>query len=179
MSRTSTVRSTHRSAVLAGRILRAGCEMSFTLSLALFVASAVSMGLEPGTALRAVRGAMLQFGVPLLVAAMAVAAFAALRIAHAIDAREVHRLRERLYFVAALMLTVLVPSVLLGVRAMLMPRPGGVIAVHVVEVLAWLLATWLLWGNVHDARALSFAGGRDEDQVDATRVSERSMSSIR
>jgi hypothetical protein len=178
MSGVSLVSSTHRSAAPGARILRASCEASFTVSLALFVASAAAIALAPGEALRAMRTAMLHFGIPLLAISMAVAALAARRIAYETDVREVHRIRERLYFVATLVLTVLVPSALFGARTVLVPRAGGAIAVHLVEAVAWLLAAWLLWGNVGDARSRAVAG--ESDQLDdVAPLPERSMSSIR
>ena len=78
---------------------------------------------------------------------------------------------------ATLVLTVLVPSALLGARAVLMPRPGGALAVQTVEAGAWLLAACLLWGSVGDARALAEVG--DADQPGAADAPDRSMSSIR
>ncbi|HLT25081.1 MAG TPA: hypothetical protein VK047_00175 [Zeimonas sp.] len=143
----------------------------------MLAASLASLTLVPGDALRALRFAMLWFGLPLLALAMTLAASAARRLARDVDAREILRLRERLYFVAALVLTVLVPSALLGLRAALVPRPGGALAVGVVEAGAWLLAAGLLWGNVGDARGLGVAG--DPGQRADESASVRSMSSMR
>lgn len=157
------------------RILRASCEISFVFGLALLVSSLLSIALEPGASLQSLRTAMLRFGLPLVAASMAVVAVAAHRLARFTGVRELHRLRERLYFVAALVLTVLAPSALLGARMMPMPRPGA-IAVYAVEACAWLIAAWLLRGNVDDARRL-VAG--EPDQLDEARAPERSMSSIR
>lgn len=160
---------------IAARILRASCEISFVFGLALLAASLLSIALEPGAPLHALRTAMLRFGIPLVAASMAVIALAAHRLARFTGVRELHRLRERLYFVAALVLTVLAPSALLGMRMLPMPPPGAV-AVYAVEACAWLLAAWLLWGNASDARTL--AGG-EFDQSGEARAAERSMSSIR
>jgi len=174
MSGTSTVRSTPCAVVNATRILSASCQASFALALALLVASAWSLWFEPGEVLRVVRTAMLQVGIPLVSATLAVAAVTARRVARATEVREALRLRERLYFVATMMLTVLAPSALLGIRTMLALRPGSMI-VNIVEAFAWLLAAWLLWGSIDDARRLAVGS---PDQPDDARAPERSMSSI-
>lgn len=158
------------------RVLQASCETSFLVSVVLLAASLASTMLDPGEARWALRFAMLVIGVPLLVASMALAALVSLRAARETGLREVHRLRERLYFVGTLVFTVLVPSALLGARAVLLPRPGGALAVHAVEAGAWLLAACLLWGGVGDARALAAS---DDDQPETAGASGRSMSSIR
>ena len=177
MSGISTAPSAQRPRTFALRVLQASCETSFTLSVALLAAALASMALALGDVRWFIRFAMLTVGVPLLAASMALAAFVSFRVARETDVREMHRLRERLYFVATLVLTVLVPSALLGVRAVLLPRPGGALLVHAVEVGAWLLAASLLWGSVADARALAFVG--DGDQPEPADASRRSMSSIR
>jgi len=174
MSGTSTARSAPRALVQATWVLCASCEISFAFALVLLVAASWSLWLEPGAALRVVRMAMLQFGIPLLVAALATAAVAARRVARSTEVREASRVRERLYFVATMMLTVLVPSALLGTRTMLALRPGSMI-VNAVEAFAWLLAAWLLWGNIDDARRLALASA---DQPGDACPPERSMSSI-
>ncbi len=171
----STARSAQRPRTFLLRALQVSCETSFLLSVALLVATLVSVIFVQGDTLWALRFAMLTIGVPLLAASMAVAAFVSLRAARETDVRAAHRLRERLYFVATLVLTVLVPSALLGARVVLVPRAGGVLAVHVVEAGAWLLAACLLWGSVGDARALAEAG----DQSEVADAPDRSMSSIR
>lgn len=173
----STARAAQRPRTFVLRALRASCETSFLLSVALLAATLASMTFAHGDARWALRFAMLTIGVPLLAASMAVAALVSLRAARETDVRAVHRLRERLYFVATLVLTVLVPSALLGARAVLMPRPGGALAVHAVEAGAWLLAACLLRGSVGDARALADAG--DADQPEDAGAPDRSMSSIR
>lgn len=175
MSGISTVRPAHRAGANATRILRAGCEMSFAFGFVLLVASSSALWLEPGAALRMLRTAMLRFGIPLLAASMALTALAVRRVARDTGAREAHRLRERLYFVATLVLTVLAPSALLGARTMLVLRPGSAV-VHAVEAGAWFLAAWLMWGNLDDARKL--ADG-EPVQSDEPCVPGRSMSSIR
>lgn len=147
------------------------------LSCALLAASLVSFVPAPGDALRALRLAMLWFGLPLLATTMAFTASAAYRVARDVDTREIHRLRERLYFVAALGVTVLLPSALLGMRVAMMPRPGGAIAVQVVETGAWLLAACLLRGNLGDSRRPAAEGGADQRAGESG--PERSISSIR
>ncbi len=175
MSGISHVRPARRMRTNPTRILLAACEISFAFGLALVVASLAALWLEPGPVLRTVRMAMLQFGIPLLAASMTVTAIAVRRVARDTDAREAHRLRERLYFVATLVLTVLAPSALLGARMMLVLRPGSA-AVHAVEACAWFLAAWVMWGNIDDARKLADVAS---DHVDDARVPERSMSSMR
>jgi len=177
MHGTSTAPSARRPRTWVLRALQASCETSFLLSLALLAATLVSITFVDGDSRWTLRFAMLTIGVPLLAASMTVAALVSLRAARETDMRAAHRLRERLYFVATLVLTVLVPSALLGARAVLMPRPGGLLAVQVVETVAWLLAACLLWGSVGDARALVDTG--DADQPEAADAPERSMSSIR
>lgn len=177
MSVFGIVRVRRRPDSLAPLLLRAGSDLSFLLSCALLAASLVSFVPAPGDVLRTLRLAMLWFGVPALAAAMTLAASAAHRMSRDLDLRELHRLRERLYFVAALGVTVLLPSALLGMRVALMPRPGGAIAVQVVETGAWLLAAILLRGNVGDSRRAASEG--DADQPADESSPERSISSIR
>lgn len=177
MSGISTAHSAQQPRTFLLRVLQASCETSFLLSVALLAASLVSMVLALGDVRWSIRFAMLMIGVPLLAASMALAAFVSFRAAPEIDVREMHRLRERLYFVATLVLTVLVPSALLGVRAVLLPRPGSAAAVYAVETCAWLLAAGLLWGSVADARALAVA--EDGNQPESADAPARSMSSIR
>jgi len=178
MPGTSVAPSVQRPRTFVLRALQAGCEMSFLLSVLLLAATLASATFVRGDVLWALRFAMLTIGVPLLVASMGVAAFFSLRAAREADVRAAHRLRERLYFVATLVLTVLVPSALLGARAVLLPRPGGALPVHAVEAGAWLLAAFLLWGSVSDARALAALAEADQPEA-AADASERSMSSIR
>ncbi len=171
---TSTVRSAPRALAAAARILCASCRISFVVALMLLAAASWSLWLAPGEPLRVVRTAMLQVGIPLLAAALVATAAAVRRVARTTEAREASRLRERLYFVATMMLTVLVPSALLGTRTMLALRPGSMI-VNAVEAFAWLLAAWLLRGNIDDARRLAVGSS---DQPGDARAPERSMSSI-
>lgn len=173
----SSARAAQRPRTWVLRALQASCETSFLLSIVLLAATLVSVTFVDGNTRWTLRFAMLTIGVPLLAASMTVSALVSLRAARETDVRAAHRLRERLYFVATLVLTVLVPSALLGARAVLMPRPGGTLAVQMVEAGAWLLAACLLWGSVGDARAL--AEGGDADQPEAADAPDRSMSSIR
>lgn len=178
MSAISLVRVSDRQGALALQFVRALSDVSLAVCAALLIASIASIALVSPGALRPLRTGMLQFGLPLLGVFLAADVFAMRHGGLSGDARELYRLRERVCVVAALVLTVLLPSAVLGARGVLAPRPGNTLAVWLVEVLAWVLATWLLLGNAADARKLA-PPARLADQADAAREPERSMSSIR
>lgn len=138
------------------RLLQATCLLAALAGAALLGAAVSAIVVDDPSSIRKLRVAMLHPGMTLLAVALAASAMVASRVARFVDDPSLRRLRERVYFVAAVAALVLAPSALLGWHwAGSAQSLAGVLAVQAMELVAMSIVLALLVRNARDALRLA------------------------
>lgn len=137
-------------------LLQAFCLLSVLVCGALWLTGIAATLATDRSIVRVLRDAMLQPGLALFALVLVGVGFAAARLTRHVDHRSLELLRERLYFAAAMVALILVPSALLGWHWAWRQAGGdGPAITLVLEATAQLVVLLLLVRNARDALALA------------------------